>query len=349
MMRKRLAAFLALVLVVAAALGIFVSVQKRQGMVFAYGLAVPSPFNNVVPFSDSSLLYINAGGISEYTLTTGSTKTITPSSLAADLQTAEALNISDNKKFAVVHDWQAVAGSAFDNKLRQLGWDTQKDYWWVIGLDSGSFQPLPQNITSASFNGDTLYAISPGSNSNTLTLYPPDSLIPTKTLTTIPGDVFGVPGGFLINNTSGDIYFTTDGVVNRKLFTNYKVVGITSDTKWAFIIDTSSKFRKLEEVDLHTFTATVIANNVVDLPTILPSGLVLFGTTDGGSLNNPAIRMFSTATQHLTRWGVSKSVVGNSGSVKPIRLLNATTALTSQDDSIVIVSQAPLSRTQPKQ
>jgi len=268
-----------------------------------------------------TVLTSNGSAFVAYNYLTGVSKAVSTDTGPDALSTTDTLSTSSDRRYILFHQASTTDGSALLQTLQASNMDTSFDYWWVYNIAAQTYKPLPSGTLQARLQNGHIYALVSGTNGESINSYAPDSLDELSTVSITPSvNFYATAQGYLLQDTSGIIYFTKDGIINQQLSAGSTLVTVTDHNQRAIITKHQGKDVSLLNVNLQDGTTTTIAKNVTNQPLWQSSGLILYNT----SASNAKFFVYDTSTKKTTAWNFrNDSYPGGDATA----LLDATTAV----------------------
>jgi hypothetical protein len=298
---------------------------------------VSNKLTTAAAYTSDSFVYINGKAIVQYDYVTGKSTDLSSSESQNGLAASDSLSVSSDNHYILFHNEYAPLGGILNTTLVQSNLNETLDYWWVFNVQTKTFQPLPQGILIAKFDGDKIYTLSAADSiSETITTYNASNLQKTASLNVPSSSNFFVAnGGYLLETTNNNVLFTKNGVVSTQLFSSTNIIGVTPNHQWAVATTGQASAHPLIAINLQNDASKTISIGVTGQTAWLNSGTVLYTT------GNPTIdadtmdfNSYNVNTNKNTAWSLPQSLAAPSNPpLTAALLLGQTTALISDSAS----------------
>lgn len=293
---------------------------------------LPANFMASDEYSSDSLLFSNGRSFVDYNYKTGESTLLSSDALDEPLDNIDSISLSDNKQFVVFHLPLVAAGSTLESQLTAQNLDTNADYWWLYNINDKTFHNFPADAKKVQISGNEALAYT-GDDASTITTYTlPDLKVTSSVHVSSGSDFLKTKDGYLLMSDEGsNVYFTRDGVVSEKIFTNANLIAMTSDKKTAIGTSSQNGSVYLMSYDTSTKKETVLDSDVNSQVGYVGGDKILYRKAD-----NKVYYVYDLTTKKITLFKIDAKNIPDS--LVPEALLDNGTLLLSDKDSNMYVA-----------
>ncbi len=293
-------------LVVAVLAALIVSTSGRSsGLTIKKVYDAPAGFSNAAGFDDNSLVFTNGRTFVQYSYVDGKTTPLSPDTTTPELQGIDSLSVSDNRQYLLFHAPPTLVGGVLDTAVKQRGFNTNADHWWLYSLPSHIFTPLPDEVLLAKLDHDNVDALSTSSVGEQITKYSLSTLQSTANIAISPSTNFlPAHNGYLLQTTDNRLLLTTDGILNKAIASDAQALVLTQDRQSVIAGSTNEKNKQLIVINVTDGSVKTIASNLSSQPAYNNNDGVVF-VANGSS--RTTLSSYNIATRKLTNWNFDKS------------------------------------------
>lgn len=285
------------------------------------------PYTTMAHYSSHTMLASDGRKLLAYNYQTNVTTPVSPDTGVGGLA-IDSLSVTSDQRSILFHVNFPAEGTSLYKILQAGGQDPTLDSWWLFSTKTQTYRPLPTGTLVAKLDDSRVYGLTITTNGESVVSYSLDDLKQISTVSVIPSTDFAVAGnGYILENTDNNVYFTTDGIVNRQLATRATIVATTDSGKQAIISDSG---HKLLQIDLEKLTTKTLAKDVAGQPLWQSSGLILYNT----SASTPHYYVYDLHTHKSASWKFARGIYPDGN---PISLLDATTAAISNTSNNTVL------------
>lgn len=293
---------------------------------------LPANFMVSDEYSNDGLLFSNGRSFVDYNYKTGESALLSSDALDEPLDNIDSLSLSENKQFIVFHLPLVAADSQLDSQLTAQGLDTNADYWWLYNVADKTFHNFPADAKKVQISGNEALAYT-GDDASTITTYTlPDLNVTSSVHVSSGSDFLKTKDGYLLTSDEGnDVYFTRDGVVSEKIFTNANLIAMTSDKSAAIGTSSQNDSVYLMSYDPSTKKETVLDSDVNSQVGYVGGNKILYRKAD-----SKVYYVYDLTTKKITSFKVDAKNAPDS--LVPEALLDNGSFLLSDKDNNMYVA-----------
>jgi sugar lactone lactonase YvrE len=322
-----------------AAIGLIAKVALTTSYTISQQASLPPSYGSAIAYSTSEALVATDTQFAAYDYASGQHRPVTPTTGSGSILTeADTVSITSDKQHILFHNTANSISTVLSGALQQKGMDSSLDYWWVYSAKTKVYQPLPDGTLLAKLHNDRVYTLTSDPNGESIRSYSLDGLQQLSSVSIVPSaDFLAADNGYILQDSDGNLYFTTDGVIEHQLLTKASIVTLSSDGKQLIATQQQGKDTRLVRITVQTGAISTIAGRITNQAVWNASGLLLYNTAPTTGVQ---YFVYDLNTNKTTPWKFAANI--KSGG-KPVALLSSNTAIVSDvAGNYYVVSSKPV-------